>query len=279
MRNLIFFLYKYHTFFLFFVLEVIAFVIIYQFNTYQKASFLNYTHGVANTFYTGISNTKDYFYLRSVNDSLQMENARLRNQLLTSYYQNNVSLTNINDTVYKQQYTYIAARVVNNSVTKRNNYITLNRGSLHGIKPKTGVISENGVVGIVMTVSEHYSTVLSVLNSNCKLSAKIQKNGAFGSLVWDGEDPRLAKLLDVNKHVPVAVNDLVITSNFSPIFPEGLPIGRIKTHSLDAGDNFHNMKVELFTDFSTVSTVYVINNLLKGEQQVLEEALQTNQLK
>ena len=208
-----------------------------------------------------------------------MENARLRNQLLTSYYQNNVSLTNINDTVYKQQYTYIAARVVNNSVTKRNNYITLNRGSLHGIEPEMGVISENGVVGIVMTVSPHYCTVLSVLNSNCKLSAKIQKNGAFGSLVWDGADPTQAKLLDVNKHVPVAVNDLVITSNFSPIFPEGLPIGKIKTHSLDAGDNFHNMKVELFTNFSTVSTVYIIKNLLKAEQQTLEETLQTNQLK
>lgn len=279
MRNLIFFLYKYHAFFLFFVLEVIAFIIIYRFNTYQKASFLNYTQGVANNFYTGISNTKDYFYLRSVNDSLQMENARLRNQLLTSYYQNNVSLTNINDTVYKQQYTYIAARVVNNSVTKRNNYITLNRGSLHGIAPEMGVISENGVVGIVMTVSPHYCTVLSVLNSNCKLSAKIQKNGAFGSLVWDGVDPTQAKLLDVNKHVPIAINDLVITSNFSPIFPEGLPIGKIKTHSLDAGDNFHNMKVELFTDFSTVSTVYIIKNLFKGEQQLLEETLQTNQLK
>jgi rod shape-determining protein MreC len=279
MRNLIFFLYKYHAFFLFFVLEVIAFVIIYRFNTYQKASFLNYTNGVANNFYTGISNTKDYFYLRSVNDSLQMENARLRNQLLTSYYQNNVSLTNINDTVYKQQYTYLAARVVNNSVTKRNNYITLNRGSLHGIEPEMGVISENGVVGIVMTVSEHYCTVLSVLNSNCKLSAKIKKNGAFGSLVWDGVDPRQAKLLDVNKHVPVAVGDLVITSNFSPIFPEGLPIGKIKMHSLDAGDNFHNMKVELFTDFSTVSTVYIIKNLFKGEQELIEETLQTNQLR
>ncbi len=279
MRNLIFFLYKYHAFFLFFVLEVIAFIIIYRFNTYQKASFLNYTNGVANNFYTGISNTKDYFYLRSVNDSLQMENARLRNQLLTSYYQNNVSLTNINDTVYKQQYTYLAARVVNNSVTKRNNYITLNRGSLHGIEPEMGVISENGVVGIVMTVSEHYCTVLSVLNSNCKLSAKIKKNGAFGSLVWDGVDPRQAKLLDVNKHVPVAVGDLVITSNFSPIFPEGLPIGKIKMHSLDAGDNFHNMKVELFTDFSTVSTVYIIKNLFKGEQELIEETLQTNQLR
>lgn len=279
MRNLIFFLYKYHAFFLFFVLEVIAFVFIFRFNHYQKASFLNYTGSVSNNFYTGISNTKDYFSLRRVNDSLQTENARLRNQLITSYYNNKISLTNINDTVFKQQYSYIAARVVNNSVTKRNNYITLNRGRLHGIQEEMGVISENGIVGIVMHVSNHYCTVLSMLNSNCKISAKIKKNDAFGSLVWDGKDPVVAKLLDVNKHVPVAIGDLVVTSNFSPIFPEGLPIGKVNMHTLDAGDNFHNIKIDLFTDFSTVSTVYIIKNLYKAEQEVLEERLEAKQYK
>lgn len=201
---------------------------------------------------------------------MQIENAKLRSQLLTSYYQNNLTVNHINDTIYKQQYEYIPAGVVNNSVTKRNNYITLNRGSNHGITPQMGVISESGIVGIVMSVSPNYSTVLSLLNNNCKISAKVKKNGAFGSLVWDGDDPSIARLLDVNKHVPVATNDLVITSNYSTIFPEGIPIGKIYAHSLDAGDNFHTIKVELFTDFSTVSTVYVIRNLFKEEQQQLE---------
>ncbi len=201
---------------------------------------------------------------------MQIENAKLRSQLLTSYYQNNLTVNHINDTIYKQQYEYIPAGVVNNSVTKRNNYITLNRGSNHGILPQMGVISESGIVGIVMSVSPNYSTVLSLLNNNCKISAKVKKNGAFGSLVWDGDDPSIARLLDVNKHVPVATNDLVITSNYSTIFPEGIPIGKIYAHSLDAGDNFHTIKVELFTDFSTVSTVYVIRNLFKEEQQQLE---------
>ncbi len=273
MRNLIFFIYKYHVFFIFFVLEIAAFVIIYRFNNYQKASFLNYTNGVANNFYNGVSNTQEYFNLRRVNDSLQLENARLRSQQIISYYQNNISINSINDTVYKQQYQYTAAQVVNNSVTKRNNYITLNRGSLHGIKREMGVISENGIVGIVMNVSEHYCTVLSLLNSNCKISAKLQKTGAFGSLVWDGKNPKISKLLDVNKHVPIEIGDLVITSNFSTIFPEGIPIGKIAKHTLDAGDNFHAIEVELFTDFSTVSTVYIISNLLKNEQQELEQTL------
>jgi rod shape-determining protein MreC len=275
MRNLIFFIYKYYVFFLFFALEVVAFIIIYRFNNYQKASFVNYTTGVTSSFYTAVSNTNEYFNLRRVNDSLQIENARLHSQLITSYYKNSFNATLINDTVYKQQYEYIPAQVVSNSVTKRNNYITLNRGRLHGIEPEMGVISDNGIVGIVMNVSDHYCTVLSLLNNNCKISARIEKNGAFGSLVWEGDDPKFAALKDVNKHVPLMVNDKIITSNFSTIFPEGIPIGKIYAHSLDAGDNFHRIKVELNTDFSTVSTVYVIRNLLKQEQQQLEETLNT----
>jgi rod shape-determining protein MreC len=275
MRNLIFFIYKYYVFFLFFVLEVAAFVIIYRFNNYQKASFVNYTTGVTSSYYTAVSNTTEYFNLRKVNDSLQVENARLHSQLITSYYKNSFNATLVNDTVYKQQYEYIPAQVVSNSVTKRNNYITLNRGRLHGIAPEMGVISDNGIVGIVMNVSDHYCTVLSLLNNNCKISAKIEKNGAFGSLVWEGDDPRYAALRDVNKHVPLTTNDKIITSNFSTIFPEGIAIGRIYAHSLDAGDNFHTIKIELNTDFSTVSTVYVIRNLLKQEQQDLEATINT----
>jgi rod shape-determining protein MreC len=273
MRNLIFFIYKYYVFFLFLVLEIAAFVIIYRFNNYQKASFVNYTTGVTSSFYTAVSNTEEYFSLRRVNDSLQVENARLRSEQLTSYYKNSFTPVQINDTMYKQQYEYVPAQVVSNSVTKRNNYITLNRGRKHGIEAEMGVISESGIVGIVMNVSDHYCTVLSLLNNNCKISAKIQKNGAFGSLVWDGDDPKYAALRDVNKHVPLMTNDVMITSNFSTIFPEGIPIGRIFAHGLDAGDNFHTIKVELFTDFSTVSTVYVIKNLLKQEQQDLEATI------
>lgn len=276
MRNLFFFIYKYHVFFLFFILEVLAFVILYRFNNYQKASFLNYTSWIASNFYNSVNNTQEYFNLRRVNDSLQLENARLRTQQLNSYYKNNVSLTTINDTVYKQQYRYIAAQVVNNSVIKRNNFITLNRGHDHGIRRDMGVISESGVVGIVMNVSSRYCTVLSLLNSHCNISAKLQKNGAFGAVRWDGGDPRIARLLDVNKHVPVKEGDLVVTSNFSTIFPEGLPIGKVREQSLDAGDNFHTIRIDLFTDFSTVSTVYVIENLLKYEQQTLEERTPAN---
>jgi len=270
MRNLLFFIYKYYTFLLFFGLEIFAIIILNRFNTYHRASFLNQTSAVTSGFFESVGKTKNYFNLGTINDSLMAENARLREELLYSLYSNHIAMNKVRDTIYKQQYEYIAAEIVNNSVTRRNNYITLNKGSLHGIEPEMGVMSANGVVGIVMTVSDHYSVVLSLLNGNCKISAKLRKDNAFGSCVWDGIDSRYARVLDVNKHVTIAVDDQIETSGYSTIFPEGIAIGKIYSHSLDAGDNFHTIKVELATDFATVKNVYVIRNLMKAEQKNLE---------
>lgn len=273
MRNLIFFLYKYYTFILFFSLELFSFIILYQYNNYQRASFLNYTGSIASGFYQTINNTTNYFSLRNINDSLMAENARLRAQMINAYYQSGFAQTSINDTVYKQQYSYISANVVNNSVTKRNNYITIDKGSLAGIKSDMGVIGSNGVVGIVTSVSAHYATIRSALNSNTKISCMLRKNSAFGSLEWNGDDPKFSSLKYVNKHVPITGNDEVVTSNYSTLFPEGIPVGKIYSHSLDAGDNFHLIKVELYTNFAMLKNVYVIRNIFKEEQQSLEGAL------
>ncbi len=276
MRNLIFFLYKYYTFILFFSLELFSFIILYQYNNYQRASFLNYTGSIASGFYQTINNTTNYFSLRNINDSLMAENARLRAQMINAYYQSGFTQTSINDTVYKQQYSYISANVVNNSVTKRNNYITIDKGSLAGIKSDMGVIGSNGVVGIVTSVSAHYATIRSALNSNTKISCMLKKNNAFGSLEWNGDDPKFSSLKYVNKHVPITGNDEVVTSNYSTLFPEGIAVGKIYSHSLDAGDNFHLIKVELYTNFAMLKNVYVIRNIFKEEQQSLEGALKSD---
>ncbi|MFN4082621.1 MAG: rod shape-determining protein MreC [Bacteroidia bacterium] len=271
MRNLIYFLYKYHTFLLFLLLEILSLITIYRYNNYQKASFLNATATYTSRIYDGVSRTKNYFYLRVINDSLMAENARLRSQMLNAYYESGFTVLSINDSAYKQQYQYIPAEVVNNSVIYRNNYLTLNKGSNHSINVGMGVITHNGVVGVVNAVSANYCTVLSLLNSNAKISATIKKNDAFGSLVWDGKDPKFCKLLDVNKHVEIAEGDEIVTSKYSGIFPQGLPIGRIKSYLLEPGDNFYNIQVELNSDFATLKTVYIIKNLLKEEQTALEK--------
>jgi len=248
-------------------------VILYRYNNYQRASFLNYTGGVASKFYESVNSASNYLSLRRINDSLMYENARLRAQQLNAYYQNGFTLSSIVDTVYKQQYQYISANIVNNSINKRNNYITIDKGRLHGIETDMGVIGSNGVVGIVTSVSDHYATIRSALNSNTKISAMVKKNGAFGSLEWDGDNPRISSLLHVNKHVPVEIGDEIVTNNYSTLFPLGIPIGTIKEKSLEAEDNFYTLDVELFTDFNTLKTVYVIRNILKDEQKTLENNL------
>jgi len=276
MRNLIFFFYKYYTFILFFILELFSFVVLYQYNNYQRASFLNYTSGVASSFYEKVNSTTNYFELRDINDSLMAENARLRAQMLNAYYQTGFTQTSIIDTVYKQQYSYISANVVNNSVTKLNNYITIDKGSDAGIEPDMGVIGSNGVVGIVTSVSEHFATIRSALNSNTKISCMFMKSNAFGSLEWNGDSPKFSSLKYVNKHVEITTNDEIVTSNYSKLFPQGIPVGRVYSHSLEAGDNFHNIKVELNTDFSKLKNVYVVRNILKNEQQNLESTLKSD---
>lgn len=270
MRNIIVFLYKYYNFILFLVLEFFSLYLIYQYNTYQRASFINFSNGVSGQAYSTVANFKSYFRLRQINDSLQLENARLRSELFTSYYNNEIRDFKVNDTIYKQQYTYIAAKVLNNSINKRNNYITLNRGAAHGVKTQMGVICDNGIVGIVMATSEHFCTVLSVLNSNAKISARIADDNAFGSLVWDGNDPTICRLYDVNKHVQVANGKKIVTSGYSTIFPENIPVGEVQAHSLEAGDNFHTIKVRMSTNFSNLTSVYIINNFFKEEMDSLE---------
>lgn len=275
MRNIIVFIYKYYVFLLFLLLEFFSLYLIYQYNTYQRASFVNFSNGVTGNAFNTVSNFKSYFRLRQINDSLQLENARLRSELFTSYYNNEIRDFKVNDTVYKQQYTYLAAKVLNNSVNKRNNYLTLNRGRLHGVEEKMGVICDNGVVGIVMGVSDRFCTVLSILNGNAKISAKIADNNSFGSLVWDGDDPTICRLLDVNKHVEVENGKQIVTSGYSTIFPENITIGQVYTHSLQDGENFHTIKVKLATNFSNLSSVYIINNLYKQEMDSVETAAQT----
>jgi rod shape-determining protein MreC len=178
--------------------------------------------------------------------------------------------TVIKDTLRKQQYTYITARVINNSVNRRNNYLTLDKGSLQGIEKDMGVISSSGVVGIVKDVSKHYCTVMSVLHKNTRISARFNHNNYFGSPVWDGNDSREATLLDIAKHVKFSVGDTLVTTVFSSIFPEGVMVGVVKESNIKKGDNFYKITVNLSANFLNLSHVYIVNNLLKKEQQELE---------
>ncbi len=261
-----------HNFTLFFILlEAGCIYLLVRNNRFQQASFLNATNTVVTTAMEGVNYVREYVQLRENNMALANENARLRNELTSAVYDKDSTLITVNDTNTLQQYQYITARVINNAVHHRNNFITLNKGSLQGIKPEMGVIAPNGIVGIVNHVSEHYCTVMSLLHKETNVSAMISRNGFYGSLRWEGGDPHYVYLREIDKTVPVLKGDTVVTTAFSSIFPSGVMIGRVVEAKVEPGSPFFKIKVQLSMSFSNLSHVYIVNNLLKEEQQGLEQ--------
>lgn len=270
MRNLFILLWKYQFSILFLLLEVLCVYFIIQNNNYHNAAFAHSANSFTARILETVNEVSEYVNLRDINKGLAEENAMLLERLPESYYIGNIDSTYVNDTVYNQQYTFVKAKVVNNTTNRRNNYLTLNRGTLHGITPETGVITGSGVVGIVKDVSEHYCTVISLLHKETRISASIKRSGFYGSLIWDGSDPSMADLLEIPKNAEYKIGDTIVTTSFSSLFPEGLMIGTVYKGSIKPGDNFHDIRVKLSTNFSNVSWVYIVNNLHKEERKKLE---------
>jgi rod shape-determining protein MreC len=270
MRNLLIFITKYNAFFLFLIFEVSSLVIYIKYNSFQKASFISSTNQVTGTLYAQMNDVYGYLSLREVNDSLARENARLRNQLKSSFYVDTLAKRKVTDTIYKQQYTYIEAKVINNSVNRSNNYITINRGSTQGVAKGMGVICSSGLVGKVVFVSEHLSVVQSLLHKDSRFSAMLAKNKEIGYIEWsDDLDPHKGFLKDVSNNATPKVGEDVVTSQFS-LFPAGIPIGKVSNLHTKAGGFALNMEVKLAVDFSKLQYVDVVINKFAQEQAGLE---------
>ncbi len=269
MRNLWLFFLRYYAFFLFLALEAFAIVLMVNNNSYHGASYFNSSNNISARVFEYVSNARSFVNLQSLNDSLSKENARLRNLLLSSPYSNKVNRVYVGDSTMRR-YTYIEAKVINNSVNKRNNYITLDRGSLHGIREKMGVICGDGIVGTVKDVSEHFCTVISFLHKDSKISAQLNASKEYGSLVWEGRNPKFASLKDIPTHVKVKIGDSVSTTGFSQKFPKEVFIGRVIKCDLNSGDNFYNIEVALSTNFPTLRYVYIVEDNFAEELKKLE---------
>lgn len=271
MRSLFRFLLRNYFLMMFLALEAISFVLIVSFNNYQRVTFFNSSNNFAGTVYEKFSSIDDYFSLSRTNARLAAENASLRKQLLFRMSLQEQYPVNRPDTVDAPAYIFTSAKVISNSVNKQFNYITLNKGSRHGIKPDMGIIDASGVVGVITNVSPNYSTGLSLLNRRLVgISAQITKNNYSGALVWDGEHYNTADLKEIPFNVMVNVGDTVVTSSNSGIFPEGIMIGTIKKVDVQSGTNFYNIKVELSTNFKTLKYVEVVQNTKRTELIKLE---------
>ncbi len=276
MKALIEFLVRHGSWFTFLLFAIISCVMLFRENPYQQHVYMTSAGAVARTIYSSADAVTGYFHLRSINEDLQertsqleMEVINLRAALRAAHEQMHT------DTLYMDsvlnQYGYIMAHVINNSIVRSNNFITINKGELDGIRPEMGVVDQNGVVGIVNVTGPHTSRLISVLNSDLRLSCKVKGSDAFGSLVWDGKSTRQAVLEELPRHVEFALGDTVITSGYSVVFPEGIPVGTVVSQSRDTDDNFYSLHVELLTDFATLSTVRVIENFRKDEIEAVEQ--------
>ena len=270
MRNLLIFITKYNAFFLFLIFEIISLTIYIKYNTFQKATFISSTSQVTGALYTQVNGVKDYLSLKETNDSLARENARLRNQLKSSFYTDTVAKHKVEDTVFKQQYTYIEAKVINNSTNRSTNYLTIDRGSRQGVVKGMGVICSSGLVGKVVFVGEHLSVVQSMLHKDSRFSAMLAKNKEIGYVEWsDDLDPHKGILKDVSNNAQPKVGELVLTSQYS-LFPAGIKKEKKNNQHNKTKNNTLNMEVALSVDYSKLHYVDVVVNKYAEEQAGLE---------
>jgi rod shape-determining protein MreC len=271
MKNLILFLIKNSFFFLFLVLEIISFLLIVSNNSYQRSSFISASNGFTSNILSFTSNATDYIGLKSENEKLTKENAILRSELLESNLWSNDTFNIYADSIRHQFYAYKEARVISNSFQNRNNYLILNKGKIDGIKAEMGVITSNGIVGIVNSVSDHFCTVISILHKKSAIDAKITSNGYTGTTFWKGGDYTHCQLKNIPSHVKVEKGDTLITSGNSTIFPPGVTIGYIDIINIEEGNNFYDIRFKFSVDYNKLSHVYIVDNLLREELKKIKE--------
>lgn len=279
MQRLLLFFYQYRAFFTFLVLELFCAWLIVGNNPYQGARFFNSSNGLVAALNNVSHGVREYFLLRQINSTLAGENAYLRSKFEEmNQFRYITSGPAAGDTAVASQFDFVSAKVVNNTVNRFTNFITINKGEEDGLRPGMAVISSMGVIGKVRTVSRHYSVVTSILHVDVEVSALLKRTGHFGTAQWDGQDPDYVKLKFIPRHVEPVKGDTVVTSGYNAIFPEGIMIGLIdEVHLTD--ELFYDLKVKLSQDFRKLSYVEVVKNSLKEELDSLEQTVVQEDIK
>ena len=262
------------------LLIAFSFYLVFTQNAYQRSVYLtsaNHVSGKINetsnriTAFLNLSKTNRELVSR--NTELVNEIQRMRGIMVAMQPDSTHTDAFINDSTHTMQFSFIPANVTNVSFSGPNNFITVNKGALHGVKPDMGVVSQNGVVGVVLTVSPNYALIIPIINPKFRVSAKLKETENTGSVSWRGSSLSTAQLSELPKHQTFHQGDTIVTS-FSRIFPKDIIIGFVTEQITSQDDNFNTLNINLATDFSSLQSVLIINDKYYQEQKQLEDTLQ-----
>jgi rod shape-determining protein MreC len=270
MQQIFNFIVRFKTGLTFLLLLSLALFLTIEAHTYHSSKWISSTNFITGSIFELNAEVTDYFGLKSENNKLVKENTRLRNKLLN--LQENVLF--FEDSLITKDTTYLSypVKLIANSYLKSDNYLLLNKGNKDGIQENMGVISSLGIVGIVEETTGNYTRVISILNSNISINAKLKKSNHFGSLIWNGKNPNLVSLVDVPRSAKISIGDSIVTGGNSLIFPENLPIGKIDDFQLNPNQGYYDITIELFNDMTSLKNLYVIQfNSYKEASLLLEK--------
>ncbi len=273
MRDLLRFLYRARNTLLFLLLMVVSMALLHNGNAYHRAQAISSSNAMVGTLFGWRKDITDYANLKEVNRRLAAENADLRSRHVSAYTPVEELFVRINDTIYRQQYGYLPAKVVNSTWHKQRNFLTLDKGATSGLHGDMGVIGPDGIVGVVREVSPHFASVISVLNPDIKTSVQLRNSGHFGLLHWDTNDPRRASLIDIAKHVRVSVGDTVETRGGDGIFPQGIPVGVVVDVRPEEPGSYLGITLELTEDLTSSGYVQVVRDIERAERDTMNGSI------
>lgn len=285
MNNIFQILYKHLHWVVFIALEIICFILLFSYNNFQSSVYLSTANEVTARLLKGRDKVTKYFGLAEKNHVLSEQNAQLQQRIVelemlnAQYHLDSLAKTETIQRIYRTGYHITPAQVIDKSVNKTDNYFTLDRGTSDGVAPDMGVMGVDGVVGVVFKCTEHYSLVMTLLNSNNSISCKVSGNNDIGYLQWQGGDPRYATLHDLPRYSNVTVGDTIVTSGNSSFFPEGIMVGTVEEKHHTTDGLYMNLKVLLSTQFVNLEHVFVVSKMDAEEIIELHELLKPKKKK
>lgn len=270
MQQIINFIFKNKNLLLYLFLLLVALGFTIQSHSYHQSKFFNSASWVSGGIYKTSTRITNYFRLQTENQKLVEENTRLKKLLFNQQYTQEATLDSLFLDSTNVTYSVVPAKIIKNSYSLLDNYITLNKGKSDGIAQDMGVITPKGILGIVENTSKKFSRIQSILNRKSNLNAKIKNTNNFGSLTWNGKDYNTVQLIDIPRRVPIKIGDTILTGAASSIFPEDILIGTITQFDLNSSKSSYSIDVKLFNDMTNIKNVYIIQNKNKPEIEALE---------